>query len=1243
MKHPFEIILVEDNDSDAELLEIQLKKLELDFDLIRVENSEECLEILDKHKQDLIISDYNFPGMNGFELLSRVRDNDSHLPFILVSGYIGEEKAVDAMLKGASDYVLKDNLERLVPAVQRELLQYWEYLKTESERDEAIHKLKERVKEQKCLYAISSLNNQKLSIDELLRKSVKKIPSGWQYPKVTEAIIEFDGNRYQTKNYRESKWDLTSINKKIKKGPLRLNVVYLEEKPVADIGPFIKEEQYLINSIIDILSMKINQILDQQELEKKQRLLEEERDRLLEAQRVAEMGDWNYDVDSGKITWSSMVFTIFERDPVLGEPAYEEFESYFQSQNEYHNELVEKAIKEAIPYSADLKLKTDKGNDKYIHVEGKPKTDHEGKVIKLFGTTMDITNRKRAEEALQASEQRLKSFVHEGMDLIAIIDEEGFYKYVAPTKHRVEEMGRAVTDFYGRSIYDIIHPDYHDLLKNSINSIAPYESVTVEPFQYMGRDDEWRWMESTITNLTENPAINGYVTNSRDVTERIERERKLRDIVEHSTNLFYRRDINNVLTYVSSQSYEFLGCSPKAAKMQWTEFLTDHPDNERAMDLTEKAIEIGEAQLPYELQLKKANGEKIWVRVNEAPVVENGKAVAIVGSLTDITEQKKYEERLEELSLVASKTTDVIIMTDAEDKTTWVNDAFENVMGYTLEESIGMIPGKLLRGSATDLETAKRIQEAKIKQDSIQEVILNYTKDGRELWLDMTADPIFDNNGDFVGYIAIDKDVTEKIRQQKKLEESLETFEIVTKATSDTIWDADLVEDTVEYNYNIKNVFGYEIQDEITPGAWWVDKIHPDDRNRVTKAFELAELENKERIQIEYRFQAADGSYKFVNDRAFIIDNENGKPVRMIGAIQDITKQKEENLWLKLLESAIANTTESIAILEEKKPGTIGRKILYVNNAFEQMTGFTKNDILGDSLLKLVGPNTNSKTVAKTLRDLDRGNASQVEVAYKNKEGKEAWAQISFAPVRSSNSEITHWVCIGRDTTDRRKKEAALRESLQEKETLLMEIHHRVKNNLAVVSSMMHLQAMQEEDESLQKKLYDSVMRIRTMVTIHELLYESKNFSKINFSENLEKLVAMIIETIHNGQKIEVEYNCEKLELNVNQAIPASLIVNEVVTNAIKHAFTGRNVGKINLEVKVKHNNKVYIQLRDNGKGLPRDYEKNGASLGMQLIDVLAEQMDAEYQYAKASEEGTIFEIRFEKNLVKGIGNAYLK
>lgn len=739
-------------------------------------------------------------------------------------------------------------------------------------------------------------------------------------------------------------------------------------------------------------------------------------------------------------------------------------------------------------------------------------------------------------------------------------------------------------------------------------------------------------------------------TQNIDQKKKVEKElrdtdQKLRDIIEHSTNMFYRHDANHVLQYVSPQFEKFLGYNHGEMLDNWTILATDHPVNKKGYELTQKAIDTGKAQPQYELQLKKKSGEPMWVRVYEAPVVENGKTVAIVGSLTDITESKKYEDQLEKLSLVASKTTDLIMMSDKNDRILWVNESFEKFTGYSLEECKGKIPSEFLQGPDTDPESERKLREAISKHRPFETVILNYKKNGESYWTDITIDPIVNDEGESTGFIAIGKDVSDLIARENKLRESVERYEIVAKATSDTIWDLDLMNDNIRYNDNIYHMFGYKNEQVAELGQWWRDKIHPDDYSVVINTIEDALNNKEERFQLEYRFRCEDGSYKYVYDRAFIVTDVNGKPARMIGAMQDVTGQRAEKRWLKLLESAVTNSSEAIAILEAKPAAgkKTGRKILFVNDSFTNMTGFDKAEVVDETLYILKGENTSDETLAQLGDSMNRWEPCQAEFINYKKDGTEFWINVSMAPVIGEDGEYSHWVFIGRDVTERIEHEQKLSESLNEKETLLVEIHHRVKNNLAVVSSMMLLQALEEENEKVTEKLYDSVARIKAMANIHELLYNSKSFSNINFSENISKLAKSVIATIQTDVDISLELNCVPEELNVNQAIPCSLLLNEILTNAVKHAFTGRKEGKIWIELRSTENC-IHLSVVDDGCGIPDSILENvKSSVGLHLVDVLSKQLNAEYFFESGEEnKGTRFSLNFKKSEVKGIGNAHL-
>lgn len=225
------------------------------------------------------------------------------------------------------------------------------------------------------------------------------------------------------------------------------------------------------------------------------------------------------------------------------------------------------------------------------------------------------------------------------------------------------------------------------------------------------------------------------------------------------------------------------------------------------------------------------------------------------------------------------------------------------------------------------------------------------------------------------------------------------------------------------------------------------------------------------------------------------------------------------------------------------------------------------------------------------------------------------------------------------DVTDSIISQEHLEKSIQEKNTLLAEIHHRVKNNMAVVSGLMELQKYKTNDEVARSLLNESQLRIKTIAMIHEKLYQSDSFLEIPFGEYLTSLIATISQSLYQeSSNVSLVEEYDDVQLNINQAIPAALFVNEVITNCFKHAFPNNESGTVKIQVKIKPGNTILISISDNGKGLPKDYDSS-TSLGMTLIHNLSQQIDADLSIS--SQGGTCFEILFSKESPDVLLDAY--
>lgn len=317
-----------------------------------------------------------------------------------------------------------------------------------------------------------------------------------------------------------------------------------------------------------------------------------------------------------------------------------------------------------------------------------------------------------------------------------------------------------------------------------------------------------------------------------------------------------------------------------------------------------------------------------------------------------------------------------------------------------------------------------------------------------------------------------------------------------------------------------------------------------------------------------------------------------------------------------------------IAVLDEKA------NYKYVSPTAETVLGIEADKFIGTNAIEQIHPDDQER-ISEILANL--ASEERVEVApfrFQNSEGSWQWIESTVTNLLE-NPAVKGFVANSQDVTEQIDYQKQLEESLTEKETLLAEIHHRVKNNLAIITSMMELQAMESGNSELQDSLRIAQQRIKTIANIHELLYGSESLSYIDFGDNITHLVRNI-ENMYNGtsKRITVTVDVDYVPININQAIPCALLVNEVVTNAYKHAFKNQEEGNIDVRLQEDKEN-IQIDIRDNGIGLQDDFMADtSSSIGMTLINLLKQQLEGEMKFL--NQNGTHFVFTFKKADVKG-------
>lgn len=343
-----------------------------------------------------------------------------------------------------------------------------------------------------------------------------------------------------------------------------------------------------------------------------------------------------------------------------------------------------------------------------------------------------------------------------------------------------------------------------------------------------------------------------------------------------------------------------------------------------------------------------------------------------------------------------------------------------------------------------------------------------------------------------------------------------------------------------------------------------------------------------------------------------------------IGELAKAFNSMAESLQKKTVSTAyLDNIIESIQ--EALFVTDNGGKLLRANSAAAHLIGYEMEEIIGEPLEKFY----NSKDQKG---DYEAGQKStksfEFSLISKNKEV----VPVLFLEAKLVDHQGNRMgsVSVASDISERKKQEEETRATLREKEVMLAEIHHRVKNNLAVISGLLQLQSFSTENEQVKSALDDSQMRIQSIALVHEMLYESDSLAYIEYDTYMNDLLEAI-GNMHNksGQKIKLTAHVEPILLSVNQAIPCSLLINEVIVNALKKAFEDRIEGEINVQIK-EDEGKISLEISYGGIGFDAEIFQDEEALGTMLIKTLSSQLHSDFEIIESSQSvGKIFHLEF--------------
>lgn len=390
----------------------------------------------------------------------------------------------------------------------------------------------------------------------------------------------------------------------------------------------------------------------------------------------------------------------------------------------------------------------------------------------------------------------------------------------------------------------------------------------------------------------------------------------------------------------------------------------------------------------------------------------------------------------------------------------------------------------------------------------------------------------------------------------------------------------------------------------------------------------------KEKFIPEEIFTDASGQVRWLQTIKRPIVSQDGTANQVLGIATDITAHKQAESALRCSEERFRQIAENIReVFCITEPHN--NKLLYISPAYEEVWGRHCGSLYEILLMWLesVHPDDRSR-LADAAEMVEAGGQYDLEYRIVRPDGETRWVRDRAFPIVNMSGEVYRIAGVIDDVTERKQALEQIKISLHEKEVLLKEIHHRVKNNMQVITSLLSLQSKTIRDEQALSVFQDSQNRVKSMALIHETLYQSENLSRIDFAEYLKKLVAHVSRSYRiRPDAVKIHTNVDNVSLPIDMAVPCGLIINELASNSLKYAFPTDTKGEINITFE-RADSQYVLKVSDTGVGLPYDFDpEKRKSLGMKLVLMLTGQLNGEMKYRNGL--GTTFEIRFPEEKVE--------
>ncbi|WP_440956269.1 PAS domain-containing protein [Methanosarcina sp. Mfa9] len=980
---------------------------------------------------------------------------------------------------------------------------------------------------------------------------------------------------------------------------------------------------------------------------------------------------YDYEIRTGKIDWTGAIekltgygieeFRKFGKDEWISHIHPEERIRVVES--------IKRSLETGDRIQEEFRFRRKDGSYFYVEDSGTVLIDGNGLPYRVIGVKKDITEQKLAREKLERSEERYRMIAeHTGQVLY-------HDNYMAG---KIEWAGAIpeITGYGFKEFQEITENGWLGLVhqEDQARVIAAHEQCRktggdfFEEYRLKKADGSYVIVEDEGVYLKdENGTVFKALGVIKDIAEKKLAQKKLKEseerfrvATEQTGQIVFEHDhINDILSWAGAIT-EITGYGieefRKLGSNVWLEHV--HPEDRERVLAELRRFKEKDSHFRVEYRFRRKDGS--YFHVEDSGVYlrnEAGQIHKAVGVIKDIGPIKLAAEKLQEseerFRIAAEKTGQLVYDFDiGSEEIRWAG-AIEDISGYTHEEIHELTTRKLWKEHIHPedyKEVVKYFANALKTGGSYCQEYRFKRKSGGYIYVEDCGIYLRDKKGRVYRMIGVIKDITERKRGTEELRKSEERFRVVAEQTGQLVYDYDISEDKIRWAGAVKELMEYSEEEfeNIKSLEECKEFLHPGDCKRVVDSYKKC-LETGERYREEYRLKRKDGNYIYVENRGVFLKDGNGRICRMLGANKDITQLKHSLEKVRESEEKYRSFIQNFKGIAFQ--GNMDFTALFMHGSLEEITGYREEDFYPDGVRwdQIIDP----EDLPAVLEDAEKlrmipGATTEREYRIRKKDGNICWVHEIVQNISDESGKPILVQGSIYNVTERKEAEEALART---EEIRKKEIHHRIKNNLQVISSLLELQADQFSEEKVVEAFRESQNRVASMAIIHEELYRAGDTETLDFAAYLRKLTSDLLRSYTiRKEDIKLKLEVEEIFLGMDTAIPLGIIINELVSNALKHAFPAGGKGEIHIKLfrregsgnksisnitnnidarsTINKNNQFTLIVSDNGLGFPENIDfTNTDSLGFQLVNTLVEQLEGTIKLERNGT--TLFRIKF--------------